>query len=188
MNISTLCLAILSFGEATGYEIRKLSVEGSFSYFVDASFGAIYPALARLANEGCLTVRDEVQPGKPARKIYAITDKGRAELEKSLVEGPAADRIKSEFLLTALCAEYLDRARMDAHLDAHVGRIIAQSQECRKIVSEECQDHVPTQWVVDFALAMNAAKLKFIEENRERLLAVTRQDGSLKSSTRQAAE
>jgi len=37
MNARTLCLAILNFGEATGYEIRKQSIEGDFGYFVDTS-------------------------------------------------------------------------------------------------------------------------------------------------------
>ena len=41
MSVRTLCLAILSFGDATGYEIRKLSTEGRYSYFVDASFGSV---------------------------------------------------------------------------------------------------------------------------------------------------
>jgi len=46
MSVRGLCLAILSYGDATGYEIRKESTEGRFSYFDDASFGSIYPALA----------------------------------------------------------------------------------------------------------------------------------------------
>ena len=48
MNVKTPCLAILSFGEATGYEFRKRAAEGPLSYFTEASFGAIYPALDRL--------------------------------------------------------------------------------------------------------------------------------------------
>ena len=74
MSVRSLCLAILSFGDATGYEIRKESTEGRFSYFDDASFGSIYPALARLESEGLVTVREEPQAGKPARKVYSITD------------------------------------------------------------------------------------------------------------------
>ena len=48
MNVRTICLAILFEGEASGYEIRKLSVEGEYSYFIDASFGSVCPALAKL--------------------------------------------------------------------------------------------------------------------------------------------
>ena len=84
MNVRTICLAILYDGEATGYEIRKLSVEGEYSYFVDASFGSIYPALARLEAESLVTSRVEQQDGRPAKKIYSITAAGRTAFIASL--------------------------------------------------------------------------------------------------------
>ena len=102
MSVRSLCLAILSFGDATGYEIRKESTEGRFSYFDDASFGSIYPALARLESEGLVTVREEPQTGKPARKVYSITETGRTEFVNSLCEPQARDTFKSPFLLIAL--------------------------------------------------------------------------------------
>jgi DNA-binding PadR family transcriptional regulator len=37
MNVRTLCLGILSTGEASGYEIKKDIEEGLFSHFIDAS-------------------------------------------------------------------------------------------------------------------------------------------------------
>ena len=64
--------------EASGYEIKKDIEEGLFSHFIDASFGSIYPALTQLAAEGLLTVRAEEQTGKPDKKVYAITEAGRA--------------------------------------------------------------------------------------------------------------
>ena len=67
MNVKTLCLAILYDENATGYEIRKLSVEGEYAYFVEASFGSIYPALAKLEEEGLVTSQVELQDGKPAK-------------------------------------------------------------------------------------------------------------------------
>ena len=176
MNISTLCLAILSFGDATGYDIRKLSMEGSFSYFVDASYGAIYPALSKLADESLVTVRDEMQPGKPARKVYSITDKGRQELERSLNEPLQPDRIKSEFLLAALCAEYIDRDRLAEHIDQRSEQIHSQIDEFETIAEQDCsgERHEPTRWAVDFAHAMNEAKLAFLTTNRDRILACAR--------------
>ena len=69
MNVRTLCLSILYEGEATGYEIRRLCVEGECSYFIEASFGSIYPALAKLEDENLVTSRTEQQSGKPAKKV-----------------------------------------------------------------------------------------------------------------------
>ena len=47
MNVRTLCLGVLQFGEATGYEIKKIVEEGMFNHFIEASYGSIYPALTR---------------------------------------------------------------------------------------------------------------------------------------------
>ena len=76
MNVRTLCLGVLSSGEASGYEIKKEIEEGLFNHFIDASYGSIYPALTQLAGEGLVTVRAEEQSGKPDKKVYAITTKG----------------------------------------------------------------------------------------------------------------
>ena len=51
MDIKTICLAILAEGNATGYEIQKTIKDGPLASFFDASFGSIYPALARLSEE-----------------------------------------------------------------------------------------------------------------------------------------
>ena len=68
MNVRTLCLGVLSAGEASGYQIKKEIEEGLFSHFIDASYGSIYPALTQLAGEGLVTVRAEEQSGKPDKK------------------------------------------------------------------------------------------------------------------------
>src|SRR5690606_30241338 len=99
MNVRTICLAILYEGEATGYEIRKLSVEADYSYFIEASYGSIYPALAKLEAEELVTSRCKLQPGKPNKKIYTITDAGRTAFLNSLFEDLDDDMFRSEFLL-----------------------------------------------------------------------------------------
>src|SRR5215207_5062690 len=101
VNVRTICLAILYEGEATGYEIRKLVVEGEYSYFIEASFGAIYPALQKLEMDRLVTSRVEQQDGKPAKKIYVITEAGRREFISSLFEQLGEDEYRSEFLLFA---------------------------------------------------------------------------------------
>ena len=96
MNVRTLCLAVLFDTEASGYEIRKQSTG---SYFVEASFGSIYPALAKLEDEGLVTSRIENQEGRPAKKVYSITEAGRSELLDAMFQKLDPDVFRSEFLL-----------------------------------------------------------------------------------------
>ena len=44
--------------------------------------GTLYPLLIRQKNQGLLQYRWEESPQGPPRKYYAITDKGRAQLEE----------------------------------------------------------------------------------------------------------
>ncbi len=126
MNVRTICLAILYDGEATGYEIRKLSVEGEYSYFIDASYGSIYPALARLETDGLVTSRVEVQDGKPAKKIYSITAAGRSVFIQSLFEKLGQDEFRSEFLLFLRFATELPQSLVEQRLSERLAEVDAE--------------------------------------------------------------
>eukprot|EP01036_Dinobryon_divergens_P010503 gene10503-14069_t len=123
MNVRTVCLAILYDAEATGYEIRKLSVEGDYAYFVDASYGAIYPALAKLETDKLVTSRVEQQDGKPAKKIYSITPRGRREFINSMFDQLGEDEYRSEFLLFARFAAELPQSLVETRLKERVASL-----------------------------------------------------------------
>lgn len=173
MNVRTVCLAILQFSDATGYEIKKMSTEERFAFFVDASFGSIYPALSRLQDDGCVTVREEHESGKPPRKIYSITDKGREELVMSLQVLPRPDTYKSEFLLIALCAGLLDRETIVRAIDKRIKDLQAGMAMCD--AAEGCTASGPTglAWAAEYGRIMHEASLKYLLDNRDRLEALT---------------
>ncbi|AMN53903.1 MULTISPECIES: helix-turn-helix transcriptional regulator [Stappiaceae] len=172
MSVRSLCLAILSFGDATGYEIRKESTEGRFSYFDDASFGSIYPALARLESEGLVTVREEPQAGKPARKVYSITDAGREDFIQSLCDPQAPDTFKSPFLLIALNAAQLppevirravERRKAQVHAELRLLTDNEKDQEC---------SHPGSNWTREYGIACMNFTLAYLEEHGEALIRI----------------
>ena len=57
MDVKTICLGLLSLGEACGYELKK-NFESQFRHFFSAGYGSIYPALADLADAGLVTCRE----------------------------------------------------------------------------------------------------------------------------------
>jgi DNA-binding PadR family transcriptional regulator len=169
MNVRTLCLAILHHQDATGYEIRKLSTEGQYAYFVDASFGSIYPALAKLEDEGLVSCRQEQQDGKPPRKIYTINDKGRAALRSNLQEAPSADVFRSEFLLIGMCADLLESGDLKRALDVHVAQVEDELTTIEEISAE--MEGSGCGWLPDFGRACMKAQLDWLAANRERIIA-----------------
>lgn len=153
MNVRTLCLSILYEGEATGYEIRRLCVEGECSYFIEASFGSIYPALAKLEDEGLVTSRTEQQTGKPAKKVYSITEAGRTAFAEELA-GPLGDDVfRSPFLLFARFAHILPRELVEARANEFLQRTIDSHRKLEEALGERSSNAGDT-WVVNYGRAV----------------------------------
>ena len=82
-------LGALSHGPKSGYDISRL-FEKNAMFFSNESYGQIYPMLHRLHKEGWAELEVEHQDSGPDRKIYSLTDSGRAHLERWLRQ-PAQD-------------------------------------------------------------------------------------------------
>ena len=167
MSIRTLCLAILHSGDATGYEIKKLSVEGKYRYFAEASFGSIYPTLARLEADRLVTLREEQQAGKPARKVYSITEAGRQALVAELSELPAPDIFRSAFMLVAVCAELLPKRVVTAAVDARLGNLAAEIGHLEEIAGST--NDPATRWACEYGITCMRTSAAFLEGNRTRI-------------------
>jgi PadR family transcriptional regulator AphA len=182
MNVRTICLAILYDGEATGYEIRKLSVEGEYSYFIDASFGSIYPALAKLETDKLVTSRVEQQDGKPAKKIYAITPAGRTTFINSMFEKLGEDEYRSEFLLFLRFASELPASLVEQRLNERLVEVDNILVEFDRLKADH--NHPGDAWVIDYGRTCMKAARDYIQAHRGELIALARPD----SGTAAAAE
>ena len=174
MNVRTVCLAILHFSDATGYEIKKMSTEERFSYFVDASFGSIYPALSRLQDDECVTVREEYEPGKPPRKIYSITQKGRQELIESLEVVPRPDSFKSEFLLTALCSQLVDQETLVRSINKRIKDLQEKLKMLDSVDACSMGASAGMKWIAEYGRAVTQASLYHLLNHRHELEALGR--------------
>ncbi|MDX1431530.1 MAG: PadR family transcriptional regulator [Gammaproteobacteria bacterium] len=115
MDVKTICLGVLTLREMTGYEIKK-HFEEHFAHFYVAGFGSIYPALGKLMAQGLVTCRDVAQDKRPDKKVYRITERGRAALEATLVSTPPRHKVRSEFLVLVYFAHLLPAERLAAVL------------------------------------------------------------------------
>ena len=62
MDAKTICLGLLSFEEASGYDLKK-HCESTVDYFFPTGFGSIYPALAALAEQALVTCTTDSTEG-----------------------------------------------------------------------------------------------------------------------------
>src|SRR5271167_3667200 len=82
IDIKFPILGFLMESEMTGYDLKS-RFRDPIGFFYRASDGSLYPALKKLAHDGMVTMRAERQ-GRRARKVYAITAKGREHFLRTL--------------------------------------------------------------------------------------------------------
>ncbi len=167
MDAKTLCLAVLTKGDASGYEIKKALEEPPLGHFQDTGFGSIYPALTKLTEEGLVEGTAMAQEKRPDKKVYSITETGRQTLLEALMEPPAPDRYRSDFLFVLFLGHLLPAARLSEVIDkriAYYEEQIARMEEC-------CLDDRPAgqRLVHGFGLAMYRAAVQYLLENRAML-------------------
>ncbi|MBE7637425.1 PadR family transcriptional regulator [Sneathiella sp. P13V-1] len=166
MNVRILCLGFLTFGDATGYEIKKAFQE-RLSLLYDAGYGSIYPSLNKLAEEGLVTLREEVQSKRPDKKIYSITDLGRKTFEDYILRMPGEDHFRSEALTTLMYAHLLPKDHLTKVLDS----IVSNYQQKIHLLSEDCdRKQTPSEkFLCGFGVHVREAAIDYINRNRHML-------------------
>lgn len=122
MDVKTVCLGLLTFGEATGYDLKK-HFEASFDEFFSTGFGSIYPALAALADDGLAECTAVPQEGRPSRKVYRITPAGEAALRSTLASCNPGHKMRSELLALLYFSDLVPPERVRALLDSRIAQM-----------------------------------------------------------------
>lgn len=98
MDVKTIILGFLSYGEMSGYDIKQ-AFSNSIGFFYDASFGAIYPALRKLEEEGLVTKQEVIQSGKPNKILYQITEQGKDTFRQEIQTPILPPVLRSDMLV-----------------------------------------------------------------------------------------
>ena len=108
-------LGLLVRGEKHGYELKRI-VDVEFAPYWRIDFAQLYRSLAKMTRQGAVKVSVARSESGPARKVYALTARGRAEFDLWLAE-PAQDR-----------DEFFVKVRLAADSGASVAHLIDQQR------------------------------------------------------------
>ncbi len=115
MTIQYAILGLLSWRPFSGYDLKKVFADSTVIYW-SGNNNQIYTALVQLHTEGLVTQEIQVQESLPARKIYNLTEKGRAALKQWVLSTPELPELRNTFLIQLTWADLLDDAELDALL------------------------------------------------------------------------
>jgi len=118
----SLDAAILGFlGECprTGYDLKTRCFDGPVKDFWNADQAQIYRTLERLQTDQLVSVLRKRQSRKPDRKIYSLTDAGRARLAEWLGSDLSVSAPREPFLLQLFFGESLSDEDLATRLSRH---------------------------------------------------------------------
>lgn len=132
--IKSLILYYLSLKPTHGYEIQKFIQLNHMDSWTKIQSGSIYYALGKLEKEGLITLQKEEKIEAKVRKIYAITDAGRQELEVCVKEELARNiyDIGSDKFIIYPILRGLEKNKIIDEVKAHIEKLTKQREEQRK--------------------------------------------------------
>lgn len=129
-------LALLARQSSTGYELSARA-KRPLGYFWSARHSQVYPELQKLLADGF--VRFDVAPGPGPRdkKVYSLTESGRAMLREWVPQPPQPDHSRDDLLLKAYASWTADPAAAVAlfagQIAVHQGRLQEYDEDWRQL-------------------------------------------------------
>jgi DNA-binding PadR family transcriptional regulator len=120
--IKVLILYYLSIKPTHGYEIQKFIQINQLDSWTKIQSGSIYYALDKLEKKGFIVLSEEVGLGAKARKVYSITEVGKAQLKELVKEelNHQISEVGSDKFIIYPLLNILDRDEMITELNEHI--------------------------------------------------------------------
>ncbi len=121
MSLRHAVLTALLEGEASGYELAKRFDVAVADYW-SATPQQLYRDLERLEQDGLVQARVVEQQRRPNKRVFTLSERGRAELRSYLGEPARAVAIRDEFLVKLQAVDAGDPAALIPAVHARLDR------------------------------------------------------------------
>lgn len=116
MMLVNIILGTLMKKSLTGYEIRKC-IESGVGMFYKASYGSIYPILAKLLEQEMVSL-EETEDASRNQKKYTITPKGRESFLQWLQTNDSDEKKIEAFVAKVFFFDQLEDADVQIQIEA----------------------------------------------------------------------
>ena len=128
MALEHAILVSLTEQASSGYDLAR-RFDKSIGQFWTATHQQVYKVLGRMEQAGWVAATVVAQDGRPDKKIYEVTDAGRAELATWIAEPATPEATRSDLAVKIRGAAEGDLAAVLAevrrHRELHAGRLDA---------------------------------------------------------------
>ena len=118
MALEHAILVSLAEKASTGYDLAR-RFDKSIGQFWTATHQQVYKVLGRMEANGWIAATHIAQDGRPDKKVYDLTDAGRAELRTWIAQPAETEAERSDLAVKIRGASYGDPAAVAAEVRRH---------------------------------------------------------------------
>lgn len=133
MALRHAVLAALLDGEYSGYELAK-SFKIGVANFWHALPQQLYTELAKLEKDGLVEGRQVVQEARPNKRLFQVTDAGRAELENFAAAAAKPSVIRDDLIVKVQTADRIGTAPVIEQLEERAAAADAKIELLGKVL------------------------------------------------------
>jgi DNA-binding PadR family transcriptional regulator len=178
LSLEHAILGFLTYQPFSGYDLKKFFDE-TVRHFWSATQSQIYRTLARMAEDGWVHMETVEQHDRPDRKVYYITDKGRAELRRWLTTPIDLPRMRHAWLTQVFFAHQLTDEEIITSLEERAEKLRHKQELFRTKVQAVIERRFAElgsarsrrlwQFTLDYGSSHIEWELKWIEQALEEL-------------------
>lgn len=120
MALRDAILAALLEGESSGYDLAK-EFHASVANFWTATPQQLYRELEKMADQGLVAARVVAQQRRPNKRLFSLTDAGRAALRDYTARTPKPTAVRDELLVQVQAVEAGDADAVRAAIRDRLG-------------------------------------------------------------------
>jgi DNA-binding PadR family transcriptional regulator len=157
-------LGLLSQQPMSGYDIKQ-HLECLGWLVGNPSFGAIYPALHALLEDGLVTLEIVAYETKPPRKIYSITAAGEQALDEWIHQPLLSGSSSRAFVMRLLLAGRLSDEGLVAHLRQRYQQVTEQRAALKHASGETNPlTDIGQRLAHDYGMTVASTELAWLED------------------------
>ena len=133
MSLAHAILGLLQEEERTGYDLKTSCFDQCIFHLWPADQAQIYRTLDKLEEQEWITCRVEIQQNRPNRKVYSVTESGKAELTRWLQSYQPLPIVRDPLLVQVYFAAQLPNEVMLHLLEQQLVARHKKLAECESI-------------------------------------------------------
>lgn len=160
-------LALLAQAPAHGYELRQALEQRFGDLLPPMNAGQIYTTLGRLQRDGLVSSSEVAQDDRPNKRVYALTEEGRAALEAWLAAPAPSRLVRDDFPLKLVLAGVAGLADPQGLIDRQRAECLRALRSLDELAAQH--EGEVAELLVEGALLHVQADLRWLDLCEERL-------------------